>query len=43
MLATEGNFQDAITVPDNKRILVAESKANLDCSPLLKKVFYSSV
>ena len=38
LLATEGNFQDAITVPDSKRILVAENKANLDCSPLLKKV-----
>ncbi|CAF4178972.1 unnamed protein product [Rotaria socialis] len=37
LLSTESNFQDAITVPDNKRIIIAENKANLDCTPLLKK------
>lgn len=38
LLPTEMNFQDAITVPDNKRILITENKSNLDCTPLLKKV-----
>ena len=38
LLSTENNFQDSIAVPDNKRIIIAENKANLDCTPLLKKV-----
>lgn len=38
LLPTESNFQDVISVPDNKRIIIAENKANLDCTPLLKKV-----
>ncbi|CAF3394742.1 unnamed protein product [Rotaria sp. Silwood1] len=37
LLSTESNFQDMISVPDNKRIIISENKANLDCTPLLKK------
>ncbi|CAF3919812.1 unnamed protein product [Rotaria sp. Silwood2] len=37
LLSTESNFQDSIAVPDNKRIIISENKANLDCTPLLKK------
>jgi hypothetical protein len=29
-----------IAVPDNKRIIITENKANLDCTPLLKKVLF---
>ena len=39
LLPAESNFQDTIAVPDNKRIIITENKANLDCTPLLKKVF----
>ena len=41
LLSTETKFQDVITVPDQKRIIVAESKTNLDCSPLLKRVLFA--
>ncbi|CAF3497184.1 unnamed protein product [Rotaria sp. Silwood1] len=37
LLSNEINFHDIISVPDNKRIIIAENKANLDCTPLLKK------
>ncbi|CAF0902470.1 unnamed protein product [Rotaria sordida] len=37
LLSTESNFQDTITVLDNKHIIISENKANLDCTPLLKK------
>ena len=40
LLSSENNFQDMITVPDNKRIIISENKANLDCTPLLKKVYF---
>lgn len=42
LLPAETNFQDTITVPDNKRIIITENKANLDSTPLLKKVFPNS-
>ncbi len=38
LLSNETNFQDTIAVSDNKRIIITENKANLDCTPLLKKV-----
>lgn len=38
LLSNEIHFEDAISVPDNKRLLIAENKSNLDCTPLLKKV-----
>ncbi|CAF0793299.1 unnamed protein product [Adineta ricciae] len=37
LLPSETNFEDIIAVPDDKRIIIAENKANLDCTPLLKK------
>ncbi|CAF2168879.1 unnamed protein product [Rotaria magnacalcarata] len=37
LLTNEINFQDTISVPDNRRIIITENKANLDCTPLLKK------
>ncbi|CAF2554581.1 unnamed protein product [Rotaria sp. Silwood2] len=37
LLSNEINFHDTISVPDNKRIIIAENKANLDCTQLLKK------
>jgi hypothetical protein len=43
LLSTESNFQDTIAAPDNKRIIITENKANLDCSPLLKKVFFFKI
>ncbi|CAF1553373.1 unnamed protein product [Adineta steineri] len=40
LLSNETNFEDTVTVPDNKRVIITENKANLDCTPLLKKVFF---
>ncbi|CAF0858388.1 unnamed protein product [Adineta steineri] len=37
LLSNETNFEDTVTVPDNKRVIITENKANLDCTPLLKK------
>ncbi|CAF3544250.1 unnamed protein product [Rotaria sordida] len=37
LLSNEIHFHDIISVPDNKRIIITENKANLDCTPLLKK------
>ncbi|CAF0805376.1 unnamed protein product [Didymodactylos carnosus] len=37
LLSTETNFNDGIIVPDQKRMIIAEKKSNLDRSPLLKK------
>jgi len=42
LLLSEIDFYDSISVPDNKHILIAENKANLDCTSLLKKVFIRS-
>lgn len=38
LLSSEKTFEDTIVVPDNQRVIIAENKANLDCTPLLKKV-----
>ena len=38
LLLSEIDFYDTISVPDNKRIVIAENKANVDCTSLLKKV-----
>ena len=40
LLSSESNFQDAISIPNNKHIIIAQNKANLDCTPLLKKVLF---
>ncbi|UJR20732.1 hypothetical protein I4U23_023851 [Adineta vaga] len=37
LLSSETTFEDVIAIPDNKRIIITENKANLDCTPLLKK------
>ncbi|CAF1231475.1 unnamed protein product [Adineta ricciae] len=37
LLLSEIDFYDTISVPDNKRIVIAENKANVDCTSLLKK------
>lgn len=38
LLSSEVSFQDIISVANNKTLIIAENKANLDSTPLLKKV-----
>jgi hypothetical protein len=33
------NLHDTISAPDNKHLIISENKSNLDCTPLIKKVF----
>ena len=38
LLSSEITFEDIITIPNNKSLILAENKSNLDSTPLLKKV-----
>ncbi|CAF1528080.1 unnamed protein product, partial [Adineta steineri] len=39
LLLSEIDFYDTISVLDNKHLIIAENKANVDCTSSLKKVF----
>lgn len=38
LLSNETNLRDVISAPDNKHLIMLETKSNIDSTPLLKKV-----